>query len=294
MRTVVRAVFGVVAGACLLLTITPTGNAQQQASVSLKPSNGPAGSSFTIGWSGFTACRTVAFLWADSTVLATGAGQSGSVAATVPAGAKPGSYLVVGRCQQQVGRDTFTVTATATTTPPPASTKPPVTPTTPATTKPATPTRPTTTPPKTTTTPSTPTTTPTTPPPSSSPTPTAESDVPETEPPSDGALTLDRPSINPGDVLYASGAGCQPGHTVTMTANGETVGTSTVDSTGHFSSPVEFTRIEPGRHFVTASCGIVLTGAVDQVLTSSTGGHSGTLVILVFFILVGIALIRFA
>jgi hypothetical protein len=142
------------------------------------------------------------------------------------------------------------------------------------------------------TTPTTPTTTPTSD--SPTPTPTDSSDVPETEPPSDGALTLDRPSVNPGDVLYASGSGCQPGHSVTMTANGETVGTSTADSTGHFSSPVEFTRIEPGRHFVTASCGIVLTGAVDQILTSSTGGHSGTLVILVFFVLVGIALIRFA
>jgi hypothetical protein len=211
------------------------------------------------------------------------------VGATVPSSAKPGSYAVTGACQQQSAQGTFRVTATVTPTTP-ATTTPPATPTTPVTTKPATPTRPsTTTPPKTTTTPSTPTTT-------SSPTPTQteDSDVPETEPPSDGALTLDRPSVNPGDVLYASGSGCQPGHTVTMTANGETVGTSTADSTGHFSSPVEFTRIEPGRHFVTANCGIVLTGAVDQVLTSSTGGHSGTLVILVFFILVGIALIRFA
>jgi len=206
----------------------------------------------------------------------------------VPADAKPGSYLVVGRCQRQVGRTTFTVTGTVTPTTP-VTTRPPATPTTPVTTKPATPTRPsTTTPPVKTTTPSTPTSD------SPTPTPTDSSDVPETEPPSDGALTLDRPSINPGDVLYASGSGCQPGHAVTMTANGETVGTSTADSTGHFSSPVEFTRIEPGRHFVTASCGIVLTGAVDQVLTSSTGGHSGTLVILVFFVLVGIALIRFA
>jgi hypothetical protein len=43
---------------------------------------------------------------------------------------------------------------------------------------------------------------------------------------------------------------------------------------------------------VTAACGIVLTGAVDRVVTSSTGGHSGTLVVLVFFVLAGITLIR--
>jgi hypothetical protein len=293
MRTVVRAVFAVVAGACLLLTITPTGNAQQQGPrVGLSPASGFAGSSFTIGWSGFTACRSVVFLWAGSSVLAAGNGQAGSTVATVPSSAKPGSYTVSGVCERQSAQSTFRVTAPVPSTTP-VTTRPPVTPTTPVTTKPPTPTTPsTTTPPKTTTTPSTPTTTPT----SDSPTPTTtdSSDVPETEPPSDGPLTLDRPSINPGDVLYASGSGCEPGHTVTMTANGETVGTSTADSTGHFSSPVEFTRIEPGRHFVTASCGIVLTGSVDQVLTSSTGGHSGTLVILVFFVLVGIALIRFA
>jgi hypothetical protein len=100
--------------------------------------------------------------------------------------------------------------------------------------------------------------------------------------------------VNPGDVLHASGSGCEAGNPVTMTANGEPVGSTMADSTGHFTSPVEFTRIEAGRRWVTASCGIVLTGAVDQVVTSSTGGHSGTLVVLVFFVLAGITLIRFS
>jgi len=104
---------------------------------------------------------------------------------------------------------------------------------------------------------------------------------------------LDRPSIQPGDKLSATGKGCEPGHAVTLTSDGGEVGTGMADSTGAFTAPVEFTRIEAGRHTVVADCGIRLTGAVDQVVTSSSGGHTGTLVVLVFFVLAGITVLRF-
>jgi hypothetical protein len=105
---------------------------------------------------------------------------------------------------------------------------------------------------------------------------------------------LDRPSVRPGDPLSAAGRGCEPGASVTLTSGGDRVGVAVADTDGNFVAPVEFKRIEPGRHQVTAHCGIVLTGAVDQVVTSSTGGHSSTLIVLVFFVLAGVAMIRFS
>ncbi|WP_328618304.1 hypothetical protein OHS18_21745 [Amycolatopsis sp. NBC_00355] len=80
---------------------------------------------------------------------------------------------------------------------------------------------------------------------------------------------------------------------VTLTADGAEVGSAYTDSTGAFTAPVEFTRIEAGPHTVVADCGVRLTGTVDQVVTRSSGGQTSTLVILVFFVLAGIAVIRF-
>ncbi|NBH05137.1 hypothetical protein GTY80_18035 [Amycolatopsis sp. SID8362] len=80
---------------------------------------------------------------------------------------------------------------------------------------------------------------------------------------------------------------------VTLTADGAEVGSAVTDSSGAFTAPVEFTRIEAGRHTVVAECGVRLTGAVDQVVTRSSGGQTGTLVVLVFFVLAGITVIRF-
>ncbi|WP_199745749.1 hypothetical protein [Amycolatopsis sp. WAC 04182] len=99
--------------------------------------------------------------------------------------------------------------------------------------------------------------------------------------------------MQPGDPLSATGKGCVPGERVTLTSDGERVGGAYADGTGAFTAAVEFTRIEAGRHTVVADCGVRLTGAVEQVVTSSSGGHSGTLVVLVFFVLAGITVIRF-
>jgi hypothetical protein len=80
---------------------------------------------------------------------------------------------------------------------------------------------------------------------------------------------------------------------VRLTSGGDEVGTAYSDATGAFTAAVEFTRIEAGPHTVIADCGVRLTGSVDQVVTNSSGGHSSTLVILVFFVLAGITVVRF-
>ncbi|WP_236725100.1 hypothetical protein [Amycolatopsis orientalis] len=152
--------------------------------------------------------------------------------------------------------------------------------------------------PGTTTTPTTPVTTttpPTTTPPSTTDTPPPSTDVPApgSTPAGPNDLVLDRPSVQPGDRLSATGKGCVPGKAVTLTSDGERVGSAYADDTGAFTTAVEFTRIEAGRHTVVADCGVRLTGAVEQVVTSSSGGHGGTLVVLVFFVLAGITVLRF-
>lgn len=293
MRFVVRLVFGAVAGTLLLLTGAGTASAQYTSSVGLKPSSGQAGSSFTISWNFYPCKGPVTFSWNNTPMWSANAGleqTSGTVAATVPGGAQPGTYPVTGACTnartggQLSAGSRFTVTATPTTTPPPpppVTTTPPPPP--PVTTRPAKP-GPTTTPPA--------TTTPTTPPVTTTP---GTSDVPTTSGtvPKPGELVLDRPSIKPGESLSASGQGCRPSRMVTLTSDGAEVGTAYTDSSGAFTAPVEFTRIEAGRHTVIAECGVRLTGAVDQVVTRSTGGQTGTLVILVFFVLAGVTVIRF-
>jgi hypothetical protein len=292
MRIVVRLFLGAVAGTLLLLAFANNANAQYTSSVGLKPSSGKAGSSFTISWSFYPCGTAITFSWNGTpmwTANATLQQTSGTVAATVPAGAQPGTYPVTGTCtnartkQPLSAGSRFTVTGTPTTTPPPVTTTPGTPP--PVTTRPTTPGT-TTTPPSTTTTP--PTTT-TTPPTSTTPaTPTTTGTEPKP-----GELVLDRPSVQAGDTLSASGKGCEPSRMVTLTSDGDEVGSAYTDNSGAFTAPVQFTRIEAGRHTVVAECGVRLTGAVDQVVTRSSGGQTGTLVILVFFVLAGVTVIRF-
>ncbi len=267
-------------------------------SVTVTPTSGPAGSDFTIRWGGFAGCATVSFTWAGAPLVTgsspAGATGAGSVVATAPADAKPGTYAIVGSCvnpngAKETGGSRFTVTVTTTTptTPPPTTTTVPTQPVPTTTPPPATvPTRPTTTTPPASTTTTT-TTTADTPPSSTTPSVTDE-------PKTDGGLTLDHSSVQPGDPLSASGTGCEPGHDVTLTSDGERVGTARADSGGAFHAPVEFTKIEPGRHTITAECGVVLTGVVDQAVTSSANDYSSTLLVLVFFVLGGIVFVRFA
>lgn len=81
---------------------------------------------------------------------------------------------------------------------------------------------------------------------------------------------------------------------MTLRSGGDRVGSAVADGSGAFTAPVVFTTIAPGPHVITADCGVTLTGQVTQVVTSSVGGdNGGALIVLVFFVLAGIALIRF-
>ncbi|WP_245778199.1 hypothetical protein [Lentzea xinjiangensis] len=267
-----------------MLVATPA-TAQQPPAVTASPNSGPAGSSATFTWSGFYRCKgTVRIGWGGSVLATAPWAANGSVTATIPAGAKEGSYVFTASDEcNRLARGTFRVTpapVTTTTTPPvtpppvtnPPVTAPPVTTRTPVVTT-------TTTPPVTTT---------TTPPSSSQPSSSAS----EPAGPGAGVLVLDKENIQPGDDLTATGTGCPGGADVTLKSLGQDVGRTVADENGEFTSPVRFTDIEPGRHKVRAECGITLVGNVDVTLSSSSGGTTGTLVVLLFFLLVGAAMLR--
>jgi hypothetical protein len=281
------------------LTVTarqqPTSTAPQPPVASMSPQQGSAGSGFTVTWSNYTyPCKddVVSILWDNQQVIGsgtTGRTRGGSASATVPSDAPAGSHTVVARHACHTFRFPFTVTVppVVTTTPPP-----PVVTTTPpppvvTTTRPVV---------KTTTTAAVTTTTTTTTDTSSS-SSSAPSSSGSSTPTTlalnaDGALTLDKDNIQPGDLLNASGVGCAPGSDVRLTSKDEKVGTAKADGSGKFTSPVEFDTVEPGRHVIEAQCDILLVGNVDVSLTSGTSGTSSTLVVLVFFVLVGATMLR--
>jgi hypothetical protein len=267
------------------------------AELKLSPNSGPAGSGFTIFFGGFTRSTKcpITVLW-DKGVLTTTDGTPTSVEVSVPSGATVGLHNVVaqqsGGCQD-VARALFDVT------PPPRPTPVPTPQPTPTRTVPPNPTAP----PPATRPPSpgipptgdpgsptpgsdlTPTPSPT-PSPSAPLTPSASPDL------TSGELVLDRPNVRPGEPLTATGSGCAPNAPVVLTSEEDQVGLATADSTGAFTAPVQFSRLDPGRRVVTATCGAVLTTEVDLIVSSSTSGQAGTVVVLIFFVLVGIALLR--
>jgi hypothetical protein len=295
MHTVSRIIGGLSAVLAVSLAAAPLAAAQSSTqppppTINAKPDSGLPGAPFTMSWTGAN-CDNVSFTFGGK-AFASSHASSGSMNVNVPTDAVPGNALIVSVCVgKPVARTTFTVIAPPSNPPsdPPSSppSNPPVT--NPPVTNPPVTNPPGSRPPVTTTTPPTTSTPPTTTtgPPGTSTTDTAPST------PSDGDLVLDKPAISPGDPLSAAGRGCTPGAAVTLVSDGERVGNAIAETDGTFKAPVEFTRIQAGRHQVIASCGVVLTGAVDQIVTSSTGEHSSTMIVLVFFVLAGVAVLRF-
>jgi hypothetical protein len=298
MHTVSRIIGGLSVGLTVGLAAAPWAAAQSSTqppppTINAKPGSGTPGAPFTMSWTGAN-CDNVSFTFGGKAFAASHA-SSGSMNVNVPADAAPGTKpLIVSVCVgQPVARTTFTVTAPPVSDPPsspPSSppSNPPVS--NPPVTNPPVTNPPVRRPPVTTTTPPTTSTPPTT---TTGPPGPSTGDTPPSTP-SDGDLVLDKPAISPGDPLSAAGRGCAPGAAVTLVSDGERVGSAIAETDGTFHAPVEFTRIQAGRHQVTASCGVVLTGAVDQIVTSSTGGHSSTMIVLVFFVLAGVAVLRFS
>lgn len=272
----------------LMLSLTagiPTASAQVPPSISVSPTSGTPGSAFTITFGGFYGCKLVRFTM-GGVALGSGAGAEGAVTAVVP-NLRPATYPIqaVGSPCELTAGSRFTIQPMPTTPP----TLPPVTTVPPTTVPPVTTTR---RPPVTTTTTRPGVTTTTTPPVTTTtePPPTTTAATPSGEP-GDGGLVFDKPAVQAGDPLSAKGTGCEPSSRVELSSGGEKVGAATADADGEFVTPVEFVRVEPGRHVVTATCGVVLTGSVDLILTSQTSGSTGTLVVLVFFLLASITLI---
>ncbi|MBP2325285.1 hypothetical protein JOF56_005670 [Kibdelosporangium banguiense] len=288
--------------------------------ISLNPNRGLAGSSFTISWSGFSddgyRCKgVISFRWDEKILLAESEfypPDSGSIGAVVPSNAGPGDHFVTARCNGFAAEAGYIVDPPP---PPPISSKPsgppyppppnepppgnPPPPGEPPVNQPPPPGNP---PPRnrpsTTRRTSRPPVTTTNPPGTTTPPPPVQTELPplstaDPKPQSDGDLELDRLTVGPGESLSATGKGCKPGAAVTLMSKDERVGGTVADDKGNFTTSVKFTRVEPGRHWVTTNCGVTLTAAVDQVVTSSSGGQNRTLVILVFFVLVGASLIRF-
>lgn len=290
------ALLGVVAYGATALAAAPVGAQPQAPSLTLSTTSGPAGTAFTATWTGLYLDRgchnySVQILWDGRTAIGGGSvgwRGSGSGSATVPSGATAGAHRVTAKalCDSSGSPSaTFTVTA-----PQPTTTAPQPVPTTaPPQATTTAPTAGTTTRPGTSTTTPTTTTTTTTSTTSSSP---AASTSASALPFGDGALTLDKDHVQPGDPLTATGTGCDPGSPVTLSSLGESVGAATADGTGRFSTRVEFTTVQPGRHVIRADCGIVLVGSVDVAVTSSTSGTTPTLLVLALALVLGAVLLR--
>lgn len=238
--------------------------AMQAANMSVSPPSGPPGSGFTITFSSFGRnCPEIVFLWDDEELASLPGQVKGSVQVKVPDDAQPGTHVVTGRGCTGTAKENFVVTVDRT-----------------ATVVSRTVTSPTTTP------------TGSSPPTSQRTTSGAATTGPATFTTGRGQLVFDKMAIQVGEPLSASGEGCDPNAFVTLTANGELVGATTADSSGAFTTPVQFTMIQPGRQAVAATCGgTVLTGGVELVLSSSDDGSTAILVVIVLVLLAGITLI---
>ncbi len=272
-------VLAVLAYALSTLVTAPV--ALAQGSLGMSVSSGKPGTGFSVQWTGLrVTCHnySVQVVWDGGVVIGNGGvgwSGSGSTWAVVPSTAKPGRHQVTARTvcpSPSTASGSFTVTGgeTSQQQPPPPQEEddpkpsrtseqapPPAAPTT--TTRPSATTT-------TTTTTTTSTTTATSAPPSSA------SEPSSAVPHGDGVLVIDKDDVQPGDPLSATGTGCTPGASVTLSSLGEQVGSTTADDAGRFSAPVEFPTAQAGRHEIRAYCGIVLVGSVNVVVSSSTGG----------------------
>jgi len=283
----------------LLLAAGPAG-AQ---TVILAPNNGPPGTPFTVSWSGYANCPPGAnaqfdIYWNPGQIKLGGTpasgNTSGSLSVVAPGGAQPGTYPVTVVCEIITPPQVF-VTASANFTipqPPPTTTTttttlPPVTTTTapPVTTT----TRPrpgtTTTRPNGSTTTSSSTTTTTTKP--------ATTTTTTTLPKQTRVLLLSALAIPPAGSETATGHGCNSNGLVLLTVDTKPVGKTTAGADGSYSAPLQVSSLPVGRYQVVAHCGLFVTASdFDVVLASEPNSDTATLLIIVFFLLIGLAIFR--
>jgi len=92
--------------------------------------------------------------------------------------------------------------------------------------------------------------------------------------------------------VTASGHGCPANAPVELTVGTITVGTTTADTSGAFTTPLNVGSLPVGRYAVVAHCGPVLTTELDVVLATEANPDTSTLLIIIFFVLIGLALFR--
>jgi hypothetical protein len=106
-------------------------------------------------------------------------------------------------------------------------------------------------------------------------------------------LQLTALAISPGAAITAAGRGCDHGSPVTLTIGSTQVGKTTAGEDGSFHAPLDVKALSVGRYDVQAACGAVLTASFDVVLASRVDpGTSTTMVIIVFFVLIGVIAFR--
>jgi len=105
-------------------------------------------------------------------------------------------------------------------------------------------------------------------------------------------VRLDRPAAPPGGDANANGEGCDSGAPVNLSIDGDSVGHTVADAKGKFLASLVLPDLPVGRYTLTAKCGPTLTTDIDIVLASALGPPSGTLALVMFFLLIGFALVR--
>lgn len=107
------------------------------------------------------------------------------------------------------------------------------------------------------------------------------------------ALLLSTEAIPPAGAVSATGHGCTGGSTVVLTVDKVPVGTTKADSGGSFSTPLNVGSLAVGQYQVVADCGIELMRSdLTVVLGTQANPDTSTLLIIIFFLLVGLALFR--
>jgi hypothetical protein len=100
-------------------------------------------------------------------------------------------------------------------------------------------------------------------------------------------LVVEPTAISPGGTTSATGHGCPSGSTVIFTVAGQKIGSSTAASSGAFQGPLAVSGLPVGTYQVEAHCGVVLTASLDVVLANQVYDDASTVVIIIFFVLIG-------
>ena len=97
-------------------------------------------------------------------------------------------------------------------------------------------------------------------------------------------------AIPPGGTSTAAGRGCPGGAPVLFTVAGQQIGKSRAATDGAFDGPLDVSGLPVGTYQVQAHCGVVLYADLDVVLANQVYNDASTIVIIVFFIMLGGAL----